>query len=157
MEFGTQQLALWHKRRKQQEKKSLRCDEKLCSSGKRVRASIFNPAVNLLEIKSSNIKEDKWNSSTDVQSEDDEYERKRRATQREQDRRRTEALNRAFAQLRASLPHVPQDTKLTKLRTLRIAIAYIRQLQAVTQLQSQDNHSSSPPSFPPPPLPPWAP
>ncbi|VDM34199.1 unnamed protein product [Hydatigera taeniaeformis] len=99
----------------------------------------------------------KWKSSTDDQSEDDEYEKKRRATQREQDRRRTEALNRAFAQLRASLPHVPQDTKLTKLRTLRIAIAYIRQLQTVAQLQSQDDHSSSPSSFPPPPSPPWAP
>ncbi|VDK21383.1 unnamed protein product [Taenia asiatica] len=156
MEFGTRQLVLWHKRRKQEEKKALQRDEEIHNSSKRVRASIFNPAVGVMDIKSSSLEGTKWNSSTDTQGEGDELERKRRASQREQDRRRTEALNRAFAQLRTFLPHVPQDTKLTKLRTLRMAIAYIRQLQTVAQLQSQANHSSSPPPLPSPP-PPWAP
>ncbi|KAL5961519.1 Heart and neural crest derivatives-expressed protein 1, partial [Taenia solium] len=91
----------------------------------------------------------KWNYLTDVQGEDDELQRKGCATQREQDRRRTEALSRTFGQLRASPPHVQQDVKMTELRTPRIAIAYIRQLQTVVQLHSQANHLSSPPSSSP--------
>ncbi|VDL57701.1 unnamed protein product [Hymenolepis diminuta] len=55
----------------------------------------------------------------------------RRIIQRKLDRRRTDALNNAYAELRALLPLVPQDTKLTKLRTLLGAIAYIKQLMAL--------------------------
>ncbi|KAM3182836.1 hypothetical protein ACTXT7_011542 [Hymenolepis weldensis] len=55
----------------------------------------------------------------------------RRIIQRKLDRRRTDALNIAYAELRALLPLVPQDTKLTKLRTLLGAIAYIKQLMAL--------------------------
>ncbi|VDD79940.1 unnamed protein product [Mesocestoides corti] len=69
-----------------------------------------------------------------------EENKRRKANQREQDRRRTEALNLAFARLRASLPSVPRDTKLSKLRTLRFAIAYIQHLQAVAQTEGHQHY-----------------
>ena len=37
-------------------------------------------------------------------------------------------MNRAFAELRAKLPNVPADTKLSKIKTLRYAIIYIKYL-----------------------------
>ncbi len=44
---------------------------------------------------------------------------------RDQDRRRTEALGRAFRDLREHLPCIPPDTKVSKLRTLRLATEYL--------------------------------
>ncbi|KAF6775312.1 hypothetical protein AHF37_05089 [Paragonimus kellicotti] len=52
----------------------------------------------------------------------------RKQHQREQDKSRTRSLNIAFCKLRSCLPEIPKDTKLTKIRTLRYAISYIRQL-----------------------------
>ncbi|CAH8580343.1 unnamed protein product [Schistosoma margrebowiei] len=52
----------------------------------------------------------------------------RKEHQREQDKNRTRTLNVAFCRLRSCLPEIPKDTKLTKIRTLRYAITYIRQL-----------------------------
>ncbi|KAA3680392.1 uncharacterized protein DEA37_0001121, partial [Paragonimus westermani] len=52
----------------------------------------------------------------------------RKQHQREQDKSRTRSLNIAFCRLRSCLPEIPKDTKLTKIRTLRYAISYIRQL-----------------------------
>lgn len=47
------------------------------------------------------------------------------------ERRRTETMNLAFAQLRERIPNVPTDTKLSKIKTLRLAISYIRYLREV--------------------------
>ncbi|KAL5971023.1 hypothetical protein TSMEX_001244 [Taenia solium] len=58
IEFGTRRLALWYQRRKKRERKALRCDdEELHNSNEYVPASIFNPAVDVFENKSSNIKD----------------------------------------------------------------------------------------------------
>lgn len=57
----------------------------------------------------------------------------RKQHQRVQDKIRTRALNVAFGQLRSCLPEIPKDTKLTKIRTLRTAITYIRQLMTVLE------------------------
>ncbi|VDP98591.1 unnamed protein product [Trichobilharzia regenti] len=57
----------------------------------------------------------------------------RRQHQREQDKNRTRTLNAAFCNLRSCLPEIPKDTKLTKIRTLRYAITYIRQLMDLLQ------------------------
>nr|CDS27657.1 heart and neural crest derivatives expressed,dhand [Hymenolepis microstoma] len=67
----------------------------------------------------------------------------RRTVQRELDRRRTDALNIAYTELRALLPHIPRDTKLTKLRTLLGAIAYIKQLIALIHNNNTDSYSNS--------------
>ncbi|CAH8587116.1 unnamed protein product [Heterobilharzia americana] len=57
----------------------------------------------------------------------------RKEHQREQDKNRTRTLNVAFCCLRSCLPEIPKDTKLTKIRTLRYAITYIRQLMDILQ------------------------
>ena len=55
---------------------------------------------------------------------------------RRKERRRTENLNSAYNTLRGCLPNVPSDTKLTKIKTLKLATSYIDYLISV--LQSQD-------------------
>jgi len=47
------------------------------------------------------------------------------------ERRRTESINTAFAELRERIPNVPADTKLSKIKTLRLATSYICYLMDV--------------------------
>ena len=44
------------------------------------------------------------------------------------ERRRTQSINTAFSDLRCCIPNVPTDTKLSKIKTLRLAISYIQYL-----------------------------
>ncbi|CAH8520205.1 unnamed protein product [Schistosoma turkestanicum] len=67
---------------------------------------------------------------------------KRKQHQREQDKNRTKTLNTAFCRLRSCLPEIPKDTKLTKIRTLRYAITYIRQLiDLINQTDPVNSHA----------------
>lgn len=61
---------------------------------------------------------------------------KRRNTANKKERRRTQSINNAFADLRDCIPNVPADTKLSKIKTLRLAASYIGYLMAV--LESDD-------------------
>ncbi|XP_056141339.1 heart- and neural crest derivatives-expressed protein 2 [Lampris incognitus] len=56
---------------------------------------------------------------------------KRRAAGPKKERRRTESINTAFAELRECIPNVPADTKLSKIKTLRLATSYIAYLMEV--------------------------
>lgn len=56
---------------------------------------------------------------------------KRRAGGPKKERRRTESINTAFAELRECIPNVPADTKLSKIKTLRLATSYISYLMDV--------------------------
>ncbi|CAL4219604.1 unnamed protein product, partial [Meganyctiphanes norvegica] len=47
------------------------------------------------------------------------------------ERRRTISINNAFAELRGRIPNVPVDTKLSKIKTLRLATSYIGYLMEV--------------------------
>ena len=67
------------------------------------------------------------------------YSRRMSANQKE--RRRTQNINTAFAELRRCIPNVPQDTKLSKIRTLRLATSYISFLREV--LQTERNRESN--------------
>jgi hypothetical protein len=60
------------------------------------------------------------------------------------ERRRTESINNAFSNLRKSIPNVPADTKLSKIKTLRLATSYINLLMGV--LKSDDPISAVPES-----------
>ncbi|KAM9063121.1 heart- and neural crest derivatives-expressed protein 1 [Sarcophilus harrisii] len=53
------------------------------------------------------------------------------------ERRRTESINSAFAELRECIPNVPADTKLSKIKTLRLATSYIAYLMDVLAKDSQ--------------------
>lgn len=56
---------------------------------------------------------------------------KRRNTANKKERRRTVSINSAFANLRGCIPNVPSDTKLSKIKTLRLATSYIAYLMDV--------------------------
>ncbi|XP_031631380.1 heart- and neural crest derivatives-expressed protein 2-like isoform X2 [Contarinia nasturtii] len=56
---------------------------------------------------------------------------KRRTTANKKERRRTQSINSAFAFLRDCIPNVPSDTKLSKIKTLRLATSYITYLNGV--------------------------
>ncbi|XP_014249915.1 heart- and neural crest derivatives-expressed protein 2-like isoform X1 [Cimex lectularius] len=62
---------------------------------------------------------------------------KRRNTANRKERRRTQSINNAFADLRDCIPAVPADTKLSKIKTLRLAISYISYLMGV--LENEDS------------------
>ncbi|ENN81151.1 hypothetical protein D910_01977 [Dendroctonus ponderosae] len=53
---------------------------------------------------------------------------KRRTTANKKERRRTQSINNAYHDLKRIIPNVPMDTKLSKIKTLRLATAYISYL-----------------------------
>jgi len=61
---------------------------------------------------------------------------KRRNCANKKERKRTQSINNAFADLRDCIPNVPADTKLSKIKTLRLATSYIGYLMGV--LESDD-------------------
>lgn len=50
---------------------------------------------------------------------------KKKVTANKKERRRTISINSAFSNLRECIPNVPVDTKLSKIKTLRLATSYI--------------------------------
>ncbi|EDO40812.1 predicted protein, partial [Nematostella vectensis] len=52
-----------------------------------------------------------------------------KTTTSKKERRRTENINAAFAELRKHIPNVPSDTKLSKIKTLKLAMSYIHHLE----------------------------
>lgn len=62
----------------------------------------------------------------------------------QKERRRTQNINTAFAELRRCIPNVPQDTKLSKIRTLRLATSYISYLQEVLESETTHRETASP-------------
>ena len=70
---------------------------------------------------------------------------RRRSSANRKERRRTQSINNAFAELRECIPNVPADTKLSKIKTLRLATSYIAYLMEV--LHSDEPSSGGPESF----------
>ncbi|XP_006814979.1 heart- and neural crest derivatives-expressed protein 2-like [Saccoglossus kowalevskii] len=70
---------------------------------------------------------------------------KRRCSANKKERRRTQSINSAFADLRDCIPNVPTDTKLSKIKTLRLATSYISYLMDL--LGREDAHNLSPSEF----------
>ncbi|XP_026467147.1 heart- and neural crest derivatives-expressed protein 2-like [Ctenocephalides felis] len=58
---------------------------------------------------------------------------RRRNTANKKERRRTQSINTAFSDLRECIPNVPADTKLSKIKTLRLATSYISYLMGVLE------------------------
>lgn len=69
---------------------------------------------------------------------------KRRPTANRKERRRTQSINSAFAELRERIPNVPADTKLSKIKTLRLATSYISYLMDILE---KDGHNEEPQAF----------
>ncbi|XP_076059669.1 uncharacterized protein LOC143036306 [Oratosquilla oratoria] len=70
---------------------------------------------------------------------------KRRSSANKKERRRTQSINNAFAELRECIPNVPADTKLSKIKTLRLATSYIAYLMDV--LRSDGEAAQAPEAF----------
>lgn len=77
------------------------------------------------------------NTSVNTTNADDqilpENEPKKRVTANKKERRRTQSINNAFADLRNRIPQIPLDTKLSKIKTLKLATDYIEYLMRVLQ------------------------
>lgn len=69
---------------------------------------------------------------------------KRKGSGPKKERRRTESINSAFAELRECIPNVPADTKLSKIKTLRLATSYIAYLMDVL---AKDTQAGDPEAF----------
>ena len=52
-------------------------------------------------------------------------------------------MNTAFAELRDHIPNVPPDTKLSKIKTLRLAIIYIKFLMEILEESNEGKTSRS--------------
>ncbi|KAL0273094.1 UNVERIFIED_CONTAM: hypothetical protein PYX00_005851 [Menopon gallinae] len=65
---------------------------------------------------------------------------KRRNTANKKERRRTQSINNAFADLRDCIPNVPADTKLSKIKTLRLATSYIAYLMGGEIIIDKNNY-----------------
>lgn len=66
---------------------------------------------------------------------------KPRGTTSKKERRRTQNINAAFGDLRSHIPNVPADTKLSKIKTLKLAMSYIRHLEKI--LKSEETQGES--------------
>lgn len=75
--------------------------------------------------------------------------RKRRAKPKtatsRKERRRTQNINAAFDDLRKHIPNVPSDTKLSKIKTLKLAMSYIHHLENQLEDESQGQEIVTPP------------
>ncbi|CAF1504983.1 unnamed protein product [Rotaria sp. Silwood1] len=56
---------------------------------------------------------------------------KRRVSANKKERRRTQSINTAFSDLRTAIPNVQPDTKLSKIKTLKLATKYIEFLMDI--------------------------
>ncbi|XP_028646997.1 heart- and neural crest derivatives-expressed protein 2 [Erpetoichthys calabaricus] len=68
---------------------------------------------------------------------------KRRGTANRKERRRTQSINSAFAELRECIPNVPADTKLSKIKTLRLATSYIAYLMDLLAKDEQNGEAEA--------------
>ena len=69
---------------------------------------------------------------------------KRRVSANKKERRRTQSINTAFSDLRTAIPNVQPDTKLSKIKTLKLATKYIEFLMDIL---AKDDSTAMPSAF----------
>ncbi len=69
---------------------------------------------------------------------------KRRVSANKKERRRTQSINTAFSDLRTAIPNVQPDTKLSKIKTLKLATKYIEFLMDIL---AKDDPTTMPSAF----------
>ena len=69
---------------------------------------------------------------------------KRRVSANKKERRRTQSINTAFTDLRTAIPNVQPDTKLSKIKTLKLATKYIEFLMDIL---AKDDPTAMPSAF----------
>ena len=68
---------------------------------------------------------------------------KKRTCANKKERRTSMSINNAFAELRDCIPNVPADTKLSKIKTLRLATSYIAYLMDVLHQEPKSEEASA--------------
>ena len=76
-----------------------------------------------------------------------EHEPRKRVSANKKERRRTQSINNAFTDLRNRIPQIPPDTKLSKIKTLKLATEYIEYL--MRSLEASGPHGPIEISFKP--------
>ncbi|XP_009270639.1 PREDICTED: heart- and neural crest derivatives-expressed protein 2 [Aptenodytes forsteri] len=71
------------------------------------------------------------------------YPERQGGTANRKERRRTQSINSAFAELRECIPNVPADTKLSKIKTLRLATSYIAYLMDLLAKDDQNGEAEA--------------
>ena len=66
-------------------------------------------------------------------------EPKKRVSANKKERRRTQSINCAFEELRNRIPEIPHDTKLSKIKTLKLATEYIEHLMRLLEEGAPNN------------------
>lgn len=69
---------------------------------------------------------------------------KPKAATSRKERRRTQNINAAFDDLRKHIPNVPSDTKLSKIKTLKLAMSYIHHLENQLEDEAQGQEIITP-------------
>ena len=69
---------------------------------------------------------------------------KPKAATSRKERRRTQNINAAFDDLRKHIPNVPSDTKLSKIKTLKLAMSYIHHLENQLEDEAQGQEIVTP-------------
>lgn len=69
---------------------------------------------------------------------------RKRNTANKKERRRTHSINSAFSKLRERIPNVPKDTKLSKIKTLKLAALYIKFLNELLNQSSDQSDERKP-------------
>jgi heart-and neural crest derivatives-expressed protein 2 len=90
-----------------------------------------NPRTKCLDLNINNINEK--DSEINVESNLLICEPKKRVSANKKERRRTQSINNAFTDLRNRIPQIPPDTKLSKIKTLKLATEYIEYLMRCLQ------------------------
>ena len=67
------------------------------------------------------------------QPQNQQHEPKKRVSANKKERRRTQSINCAFEELRNRIPEIPHDTKLSKIKTLKLATEYIEHLMRLLE------------------------
>ncbi|VDN85779.1 unnamed protein product [Brugia pahangi] len=87
-------------------------------------------------------------SDTEGEGSSQNLSMKKRNQSNRKERRRNEEMNLAYARLQRCVPHIPHDQKLAKIKTLRLAMLYIKHLEAVVdgsvRIRSSSSHELRP-------------
>ncbi|KPM09214.1 basic helix-loop-helix transcription factor-like protein 1 [Sarcoptes scabiei] len=99
---------------------------------------INNLSPNIMEIRTIDSENSEQNGDRKFASSVGVVRVVKRRSANKKERRRTQSINSAFANLRDCIPNVPIDTKLSKIKTLRLATSYISYLMRLLESPSEN-------------------
>jgi hypothetical protein len=105
------------------------------ANNKKVPTNVINSKVSKPSTTKSEIKSEPQQQ----QQPPGQGEPKKRVSANKKERRRTQSINCAFEELRNRIPEIPHDTKLSKIKTLKLATEYIEHLMRLLEEGAPNN------------------